>query len=132
MPCTYRMMENGRTRTPLSFPGLGARAPILGMLDPLPHLPQRSRMLSTPSMTRRLGVPTRVIISLHLGQNPKLGGRYTDVHPSTYHILSVLCISMFRLLSFFLFRFCSCFAVFAFQNIKKTKNIFVVSLHLFP
>jgi hypothetical protein len=73
------MMENGRTRTPLSFPGLGARAPILGMLDPLPHLPQRSRMLSTPSMTRRLGVPTRVIISLHLGQKPKLGGRYIDI-----------------------------------------------------
>jgi hypothetical protein len=31
-----------------------------------------------PTMTHQLGSITRVEIDLHLGQKPKLGGRYTD------------------------------------------------------
>ena len=67
-------------------------------------------------------------IDLHLGQKPKLGGRYTDItHSSIYHILSVLCISMFR----FFLSFCSLLLYSCFSKHKKTKNISVVSLWLF-
>jgi hypothetical protein len=66
----------------------------------------------------------RVGIDLHLGQKPKLGGGMPTTDSSIHHILSVLCKSMFRFLSFsllFLFYFC-------FPKYKKTKNIFVISL----
>src|SRR4051794_3967830 len=62
-------------------------------------------------------------IDLHLGKNPKLGGRYTDIiRLSTHHILSGFCISIFCFLLLFLFHF-------YFLKHKKTKNISVVSLH---
>jgi hypothetical protein len=67
----------------------------------------------------------RAGIDLHLGQKPKLGGGTLMIHSSTYHILSVLCISMFRFLFFVVLILIS-----AFQNVKKTKNISVVSLCL--
>ena len=44
---------------------------------------------------------------LHLGQKPKLGGRYTDIiHLYTHHIRSALCISIF---CFFCLFFSCCF-----------------------
>jgi hypothetical protein len=67
----------------------------------------------------------RVGIDFHLGQKPKLGGGTPTTHSSIHHILSVLCISMFR----FLFLCCSC-SYFCFPKHKKTKNISVVSLVL--
>jgi hypothetical protein len=68
----------------------------------------------------------RIGIDLHLGQKPKLGGGIPTTHSSIHHILSELCISMFRFLSFsLLFLFC-----FYFPKHKKTKNISVVSLCL--
>ena len=40
--------------------------------------------------------PSHDGIDLHLGQKPKLGGRYTDItHSSIYHIMSVVCTSIF-------------------------------------
>ena len=65
-----------------------------------------------------------------------LGGGTPTIHSSTYHILSDLCISIFRFLLFlFLFSFCFCFCFhlrfcFYFPKHKKSKNIFVVSLGL--
>jgi hypothetical protein len=55
----------------------------------------------------------RVGIDLHLGQKPKLGGGTPTIHSSTYHILSVLCISMFRFLSFLYFLFVCLFSSLA-------------------
>jgi hypothetical protein len=52
-----------------------------------------------------------------------LGGGTPTIYSSTYHILSVLCISIFR------FLYCSC-SYFYFPKHKKTKNISVVSLCL--
>src|SRR3954468_7257587 len=58
----------------------------------------------------------------HLGQKPKLGGRYTDiVHSCMHNIWSVLCISIFCFLLIFLF-------YFYFLKHKKIKKISVVSL----
>jgi 5-methylcytosine-specific restriction endonuclease McrA len=68
----------------------------------------------------------RVGIDLHLGQKPKLGGGTPTIHSSIYHILSVLCISVFRFLPFLC---CSC-SYFYFPKHKKTKNISFVSLCL--
>jgi hypothetical protein len=65
-------------------------------------------------------------IDLHLGQKPKLGGGIPISHSFIYHILSELCISMFRFLSFsLLFLF-----YFYFPKHKKTKNISIISLCL--
>jgi hypothetical protein len=63
------------------------------------HL-HESQTTGMPMMTHQLGAITGVGIDLHLGQKPKLGGRYTAIHSSIYHILSVPCISMFRFLFF--------------------------------
>ena len=85
-----------------------------------PLLPHRQTLIMiTPEIT-----PSHDGIDLHLGQKTKVGGRYTDItRSSIYHILSVLCISMFPFfLSFCSFLLCSCFS-----KHKKTKNISVVS-----
>jgi hypothetical protein len=57
----------------------------------------------TPMMTHQPGATTRDGIDLHLGKNLSLGEGTPMIHSSTYHILSVTCISMFR------FLYCSCF-----------------------
>jgi hypothetical protein len=77
-------------------------------------------------MIHQLGVPTIVGIDLHLGQKPKLGGRYTDNSLIYTSFPEGLCISMFCFLSFsLLFLF-----YFYFPKHKKTKNISIVSLCL--
>ena len=65
------------------------------------------------------------MIDLHLGQKPKLGGRYTDIS-LTYISYSVGTLYIHVSVSFF-FVVVSCFD-FIFQNPKKTKNISVISL----
>ena len=60
------------------------------------HFPHMHRRMTKVGMTRRLGVAVHIGNELHLGQKPKLGGRYTDiVHLYTHHIWSALCISIF-------------------------------------
>ena len=67
------------------------------------RLPVLTRMRVLLRHTMEAITPGQHGIDLHLGQKPKLGGRYTDItHSSIYLIMSVLCISMFRFLSFFL------------------------------
>jgi hypothetical protein len=68
----------------------------------------------------------RVGIDLHLGQKPKLGGRYTD-DSLTYILYFVGPLYIHVLLSFYLVA--SCF-YFCFPKHKKTKNISVVSFYL--
>ena len=49
---------------------------IMGLLFLLPHESQGMIMLG---MTHQPGAATLPGIDLHLGQKPKLGGRYTDI-----------------------------------------------------
>jgi hypothetical protein len=78
----------------------------------------------TLMMTHQPRATTRAGIDLHLGQKPKLGGRYADdsliyisyfVGPMYIHV-SLSCS-------------CSC-SYFCFPKHKKTKNISVVSICL--
>jgi hypothetical protein len=64
----------------------------------------------------------QVGIDLHLGQKPKLGEGTPTIHSSTYYILLVLCISLFR------FLYCSR-SYFFFPKHKKTKK--KIPLYLF-
>jgi hypothetical protein len=50
--------------------------PIL-IMHHLLHL-HESKITVMPTMTHQLGAITGVGIDIHLGQNPKLGGRYAD------------------------------------------------------
>jgi hypothetical protein len=88
------------------------------------HL-HESQAMTMAMMTHQLGVITEDGIDPHLGQKPKLGGRYANdtliyipyfVGTLYIHVsLSFLC--------------CSC-SYFCFPKHKKTKNISVVSLCL--
>jgi hypothetical protein len=68
----------------------------------------------------------RVGIDLHLGQKPKLGGRYAD---DSLIYISYFVGSLYTHVSLSVYLVASCF-ISAFQNTKKTKNISVVSLYL--
>ena len=59
-----------------------------------------------------------------------LGGGTPTSHSFTYHIMLVLCISMFRFSFFPSLSFCLLLFIPAFPKHKKTKNISVVSLYL--
>jgi hypothetical protein len=74
-----------------------------------------------------LGTPLhgRAGIDLHLGQKPKLGGRYTD-NSLIYISYFVGTLYIHGSLSFL---YCSCSIVY-FPKHKKTKNISVISLCL--
>jgi hypothetical protein len=50
----------------------------LTMIMPHPLHLHGNRGMITPMMTHQLGAATRAGIDLHLGQNPKLGGRYAE------------------------------------------------------
>jgi hypothetical protein len=77
-------------------------------------------------MTYQPGAITSVGIDLHLGQKPKLGGRYTD-NSLIYTSYSVGTLYIHVSLSFFYLLF---LFYFSFPKHKKTKNISVVSLCL--
>jgi hypothetical protein len=95
-------------------------------MDHLLHL-HKSQIMIMPTMTHQLGAITGVGIDLHLGQKPKLGGRYADdslIHTS--YFVSTLYIhvslSFFSLLLLFLFllsktqkdqNYFRCFSLFA-------------------
>jgi hypothetical protein len=75
-------------------------------------------------MTHQPGATTRVGIDPHLGQKPKLGGRYAD--DSLIYISYFVGPLYIHFLLSLLFSF-----LFLFPKHKKTKNISVVSLYLF-
>jgi hypothetical protein len=64
----------------------------------------RARIRTKVLLRHILGTPLhgQAGIHLHLGQKPKLGGGTPMIHSSIYHNLSILCISMFRFLLFYL------------------------------
>jgi hypothetical protein len=90
------------------------------------HL-HESQIMAKPTMTHQLGAITGVGIDLHLGQKPKLGGRFADdslIYTSYFvgtlyiHVL----LSFFSLLFLFLFllsktqkdqKYFHCFSLFA-------------------
>jgi hypothetical protein len=76
---TYTRMERGLKIILSSPPAPGSSHisdPIL-IMDLLLHL-HESLIMIIPPMTHQPGAITSVGIDLHLGQKPKLGGRYTD------------------------------------------------------
>jgi hypothetical protein len=75
-------------------------------------------------MTPQPGAATGVRIDLHLGQKPKLGGRYAD-NSLIYVSYFVSSLYIHVSLSFYFVASCS---YFGFPKHKKTKNISVVSL----
>jgi hypothetical protein len=81
--------------------------------------------MTMPMMTHQPGATTSVGIDLHLGQKPKLGGRYAD-DSLIYISYFVGTLNIHVSLSFLC---CSC-SYFYFPKHKKTKNISVVSLCL--
>jgi hypothetical protein len=88
------------------------------------HL-HEGQAMTMPMMTHQIGACTRDGIDLHLGQKPKLGGRYAD-NTLIYTSYFVGTLYIHVSLSFLC---CSC-SYFYFLKHKKTKNISVVSLYL--
>jgi hypothetical protein len=78
----------------------------------------------TLMMTHQPGAATGVRIDLHLGQKPKLGGRYAD---NSLIYISYFIGSLYIHVSLSFHFVASCFC---FPKHKKTKNISVVSLYL--
>jgi hypothetical protein len=94
-------------------------------MDLLLHL-HESLIIIMPPMTHQLGAITSVGIDLHLGQKPKLGGRYTDdslIYTSYFVGTLYIHVSLyFSLLFLFLFllskthkdqKYFCCFSLFA-------------------
>jgi hypothetical protein len=77
-------------------------------------------------MTHQPGTATGAGIDLHLGQKPKLGGRYAD---DSLIYISYFVGSLYIHVSLSFYLVASCF-YFCFPKHKKTKNISVVSLYL--
>src|SRR4051812_35911368 len=99
---------------------------------------RRKQLITTPDSTPdiRTKVLLRHILEMlllgppsskpHLGQKPKLGGRYTDiVHSCMHDIWSVPCISIFRS-----FSLCSCFISIT-KTYKDQKDFICFSCVLF-
>jgi hypothetical protein len=106
--CT--MMERGPKIILSSPPIVGSShtSSLILIMGLLLHLHERLIMIML-TMTHRPRAITSIGIDLHLGQKPKLGGRYTDNSLIYTSYLSGLCISMFHFLScslLFLFYFC--------------------------
>jgi hypothetical protein len=80
--------------------------------------------MTMPMMTHQHGACIRAGIDLHLGQKPKLGGRYAD--DSLIYIL-YFAGTLYIHVSLSLF---VSHSYFFFPKHKKTKNISVVSLCL--
>jgi hypothetical protein len=78
------------------------------------------------TMTHQPRAITSVGIDLHLGQKPKLGGRYAD-NSLIYTSYSVGTLYIHVSLSFFFF---VVLVLFLLSKTQKTKNISVVSLCL--
>jgi hypothetical protein len=81
--------------------------------------------MTIPMMTHQHGACIGDEVDLHLGQKPKLGGRYAE-DSLIYISYFVGTLYIHTSLSFL---YCSC-SYFFFPKHKKTKNISVVSLRL--
>jgi hypothetical protein len=81
--------------------------------------------MTLPMMTHQLGASTGDGVDLHLGQKPKIGGRYAG---DTLIYISYFVGTLYIHVSLS-FLYCSC-SYFYFPKHKKTKNISVVSLCL--
>jgi hypothetical protein len=105
-----------------SFP---ASSPIL-IMDHLLHL-HESQITIMPTMTHQLGAITGVGIDLHLGQNPKLGGRYAD---DSLIYTSYLVGTLYIHVSLFFLFFAVLVLISTFQNTQRPK-IFLLFLFVF-
>jgi hypothetical protein len=74
--------------------------------------------MTMPTMTHQLGATTGIGIDLHLGQKPKLGGRYAD---DSSHLHIIFC--RYSVYPCFTFLFCFVLLIFisTFQNTKRPK-----------
>jgi hypothetical protein len=97
------MKERGPKIILSSPPTLGSShtSSLLMIMGLLLHL-HESLITIMLTMTHQPGAITSVGIDLHLGQKPKLGGRYTD-NPLIYTSYSVRTLYIHVLLSFFFF-----------------------------
>jgi hypothetical protein len=84
------------------------------------HL-HESQAMTMPTMTTSIGV------DLHLGQKPKLGGRYAD---DSLIYISYFVGPLYIHVSLSFFSFVASRFYFCFPKHKKAKNISVVSLYL--
>jgi hypothetical protein len=124
---TYMRIERGLKiilSSPLAL-GSSHTSSLILIMDFLLHL-HESLIMIKPPITHQPGAITSVGIDLHLGQKPKLGGRYTD-NSLIYTSYFVGTLYIHVLLSFSLI---VVVLISAFQNTKKTKNNSVVSLCL--
>jgi hypothetical protein len=86
----------------------------------------RTRTKVLLHLTLEVPLHGRAGIDLHLGQKPKLGGRYTD---DSLIYISYFGVPLYIQVSFS-FSFVASRFYFCFPKHKKTKNISVVSLPL--
>jgi hypothetical protein len=139
--CSVFIVGHGRTRRRSWTSSLGCSASMYSMALWI-RRKRRHRPITTPRTTPghpRAHIRTKVLlchilgmplhgrdgIDLHLGQKPKLGGRYAD-DSLIYISYFVGTLYIHVSLSFL---YCSCSIVY-FPKHKKTKNISVVSLCL--
>jgi hypothetical protein len=121
------MMERGTKKILSNPPTLwSSQTSNLIMIMGLLFLLHESLIMIMLMMIHQPGVIISVGIDFHLGQKPKLGGRYTDISLIyTSYYVGTLYIHV----SFSFFFFVVLF-YFYFPKHKKTKNISIVSLCL--
>jgi hypothetical protein len=122
-PCTMKRQPRSQS-SPLTLRSFHTSSPTM-IIHHLLHL-HKGQAMTTPMMTHQHGACFRGDVDLHLGQKPKLGGRYADdsliyisyfVGPLYNHV------SLSLLFLFFLFllsktqkdqKYFRCFSLFAF------------------
>ena len=82
---TRRRPRNTSTRHPMQQV---LRINILDMWSLHAFLLHRDLTMTTPCMIHRRGTATLAGVELHLGQKPKLGGRYTGITHSLHIMIS--------------------------------------------
>jgi hypothetical protein len=112
-PCT--MKRRPRSRSSLLTLRSFHTSSLIMIIHHMLHL-HKGQAMTMPMIIHQHGAYIGDEIDLHLGQKPKLGGGTPTIHSSTYHILLVLCISMFRFLFFIVLVLIS-----TFQNTKRPK-----------
>jgi hypothetical protein len=119
-------MQDGGARSRASPPTLWSFhiSSLIMIIHHLLHL-RKGQAMTMPMMTHQHGECIGHEIDLHLGQKPKLGGRYAD-NSLIYISYFVGTLYIHGSLSFLC---CSCSIVY-FSKHKKSKNIFAISLCL--
>jgi hypothetical protein len=140
--CSVFTGDHGRARRRSWMSSLGCSASTYSRAS-WTRRKRRRQLTTTPCTTPgrpRAHIRTKVLlhhiletplhgwagIDLHLGQKPKLGGRYAD---DTLIYISYFVGTLYIHVSLSSFFYCSC-SYFYFPKHKKTKNISVVSLCL--